>query len=192
MYFGTLNGESRFPKVQNLRAYWVGVMEGGTRRNKLASGSSSNNMKRPQQHGLDRKAISSNYFSMESFLVLICLTASLLILPLILPPLPPPPFLLLLLPICILLVLIVLAFMPSDIRNIASSYLWRSFILLQDEWNVFLYLFLNDKIDTYKIKSFWHSASFPAKMVVITCPWNKITWILINLQFTVWWIQTIS
>lgn len=116
--------QSRLPKkVQKSRAYWVGMMEGGVRRNTLASGSSSNNIKKPQQHGLDRKAFSSNYFSMESFLVLICLTASLLILPLILPPLPPPPFLLLLLPICILVVLMVLAFMPSDVRNIASPYL---------------------------------------------------------------------
>ncbi|RRT68367.1 hypothetical protein BHE74_00041695 [Ensete ventricosum] len=63
----------------------------------------------------------SNYFSTESFVVLICLTVSLLILPLVLPPLPPPPSMLLLLPIGILVVLMILAFMPSDIRNITSS-----------------------------------------------------------------------
>lgn len=55
--------------------------------------------------------------------VLVCLAASLLILPLILPPLPPPPLLLLLLlPIGILGMLMVLAFMPSnDTKDITSS-----------------------------------------------------------------------
>lgn len=55
----------------------------------------------------------SSYFSIESMVVLVGLTVSLLILPLILPPLPPPPFMLLLLPICILGVLVLFAFMPS-------------------------------------------------------------------------------
>lgn len=55
--------------------------------------------------------------------VLLCLAASLLILPLVLPPLPPPPLmLLLLLPIGILGMLMVLAFMPSnDTKEITSS-----------------------------------------------------------------------
>ncbi|KAL0551652.1 hypothetical protein IC582_010741 [Cucumis melo] len=55
--------------------------------------------------------------------VLLCLAASLLILPLVLPPLPPPPLmLLLLLPIGILGMLMVLAFMPSnDTKDITSS-----------------------------------------------------------------------
>lgn len=121
MYFEILNTDSRLPK-DNSRACWIGMMEGRARRDRSARESSNNN-KRPQQHGQDCRAYTSSYFSMESFLVLICLTASLLILPLILPPLPPPPFLLLLLPICILVVLLVLAFMPSDVRNIASPYL---------------------------------------------------------------------
>ncbi|CAA7396594.1 unnamed protein product [Spirodela intermedia] len=69
------------------------------------------------------KAVPAGYFTAESFLVLFCLTASLLILPLILPPLQPPPLLLLLVPIGILVVLLALALMPSDIRNIASPYL---------------------------------------------------------------------
>ncbi|KAH7681176.1 hypothetical protein IHE45_05G042900 [Dioscorea alata] len=60
------------------------------------------------------------YFSIESFLLLVCLTASLLILPLVLPPLPPPPLMLLLLPIGILLVLLLLGLMPSDVRDITS------------------------------------------------------------------------
>lgn len=60
-----------------------------------------------------RRIIPSGYFGLESFLVLICLTASLLLLPLILPPLPPPPFMLLLLPIGILAVLVILAFRPT-------------------------------------------------------------------------------
>jgi FtsH-binding integral membrane protein len=71
----------------------------------------------------DRKVIASTYFSIGAFLVLACLTVSLLILPLVLPPLPPPPSLLLWLPVCMLILLVVLAFMPTDVRNMASSYL---------------------------------------------------------------------
>ncbi|KAF2609060.1 hypothetical protein F2Q68_00045135 [Brassica cretica] len=58
--------------------------------------------------------IPANYFSLESLVILVGLTASLLILPLVLPPLPPPPFMLLLIPIGIMVLLIVLAFMPSS------------------------------------------------------------------------------
>ncbi|THU58984.1 hypothetical protein C4D60_Mb03t20220 [Musa balbisiana] len=65
----------------------------------------------------------SAYFTVESLLLLLFLTASLLILPLVLPPLPPPPSLLLLLPVGLLGVLVFLAFMPSDVRKMASSYL---------------------------------------------------------------------
>lgn len=72
-----------------------------------------------QGHG--RKMFSKSYFSLESLFILICLTASLLVLPLILPPLPPPPFMLLLLPICLLLVLVVLAFMPSNVRDVTYT-----------------------------------------------------------------------
>ncbi|CAH8265892.1 unnamed protein product [Arabidopsis lyrata] len=61
-----------------------------------------------------RRLISASYFSLESMVVLVGLTASLLILPLILPPLPPPPFMLLLIPIGIMVLLMVLAFMPSS------------------------------------------------------------------------------
>ncbi|KAK8971477.1 hypothetical protein KSP40_PGU002286 [Platanthera guangdongensis] len=67
--------------------------------------------------------VSSDYFSAQSVMILLCLAVSLLILPLILPPLPPPPLMLLVLPVVILLFLVILAFMPSDVRNIASSYL---------------------------------------------------------------------
>ncbi|KAG5144321.1 hypothetical protein AAZX31_07G254600 [Glycine max] len=67
--------------------------------------------------------VPASYFSFESLLLLSCLTASLLILPLLLPPLPPPPFLLLLLPIAILLVLIISAFMPSNVRDITHTYM---------------------------------------------------------------------
>ncbi|PKA64291.1 hypothetical protein AXF42_Ash009511 [Apostasia shenzhenica] len=77
--------------------------------------------KRQQANGSNPRAATSKYFSAQSLMVLLCLTASLLILPLILPPLPPPPFMLLLLPIGIFLVLLILAFMPSDVQNIASS-----------------------------------------------------------------------
>ncbi|XP_041013673.1 ARGOS-like protein [Juglans microcarpa x Juglans regia] len=72
--------------------------------------------------GSSRRLLAASYFSLESLLLLVCLTASLLILPLILPPLPPPPFMLLLLPIGILAVLMVLAFMPSNVRDITYTY----------------------------------------------------------------------
>lgn len=62
------------------------------------------------------------YFTVESLLLLVCLTATLLILPLILPPLPPPPSLLLLVPICILVLLMFLAFTPSNVRDSNYTY----------------------------------------------------------------------
>ncbi|CAN8254172.1 unnamed protein product [Cochlearia groenlandica] len=61
--------------------------------------------------------IPANCFSLESLFLLVGLTASLLILPLVLPPLPPPPFMLLLIPIGIMVLLVVLAFMPSSSCN---------------------------------------------------------------------------
>ncbi|CAN4105096.1 unnamed protein product [Withania somnifera] len=73
--------------------------------------------------GHSKKRISMSYFSLESTILLLGLTASLLLLPLILPPLPPPPFMLLLLPIFILVILMILAFMPSNVRNVTYSYL---------------------------------------------------------------------
>lgn len=74
--------------------------------------------------GLDRKMFSSkSYFTLQSLFLLICLAASLLLLPLILPPLPPPPpFMLLLLPICLVVVLMFLAFMPSNVRDVTNNY----------------------------------------------------------------------
>ncbi|KAJ9187175.1 hypothetical protein P3X46_002661 [Hevea brasiliensis] len=77
---------------------------------------------RSMSQGSGRRLFPASYFSLESLLLLICLTASLLILPLILPPLPPPPFLLLLLPIGILAVLMILAFMPTNARDITYTY----------------------------------------------------------------------
>ncbi|GFP90340.1 hypothetical protein PHJA_001177900 [Phtheirospermum japonicum] len=62
------------------------------------------------------------YFTLESLFLLVCLTASLLILPLVLPPLPPPPLMLLLVPIFILALLMVLAFMPFGVREVTHSY----------------------------------------------------------------------
>ena len=103
----------------DIQSYWSSVMEEARARRATFVN------KRPQAQGIinRRKPLPSNYFSVESFLLLLCLTVSLLILPLILPPLPPPPVLLLLLPIGILVVLMILAFMPYDVRDIASSYL---------------------------------------------------------------------
>ncbi|XP_050373381.1 protein AUXIN-REGULATED GENE INVOLVED IN ORGAN SIZE [Argentina anserina] len=71
--------------------------------------------------GSSRRLIPASYFSLESLLLLVCLTATLLILPLILPPLPPPPFMLLFLPIGILAVLMILAFMPSNVRDLTYT-----------------------------------------------------------------------
>ncbi|KAL2529858.1 ARGOS-like protein [Forsythia ovata] len=62
------------------------------------------------------------YFTLESLLLLVCLTASLLFLPLVLPPLPPPPFMVLLVPICLLVLLMILAFMPSNIQDVTYTY----------------------------------------------------------------------
>lgn len=73
--------------------------------------------------GHSKKMLSMNYFSLESIILLLGLTASLLLLPLILPPLPPPPFMLLLVPIFILVVLMILALMPSNVRDVTYSYL---------------------------------------------------------------------
>ncbi|KAG8090894.1 hypothetical protein GUJ93_ZPchr0011g27510 [Zizania palustris] len=84
---------------------------------------SKRHFQQQQANAADKKVATSNYFSIEAFLVLAFLTMSLLILPLMLPPLPPPPSLLLLLPVCMLILLIVLAFMPTDMRSMASSYL---------------------------------------------------------------------
>lgn len=77
---------------------------------------------RSLSQGSTRRLLTASHFSLESLLLLICLTASLLILPLILPPLPPPPFMLLLLPIGILALLMILAFMPSNARDITYTY----------------------------------------------------------------------
>ncbi|WOH12536.1 hypothetical protein DCAR_0832041 [Daucus carota subsp. sativus] len=71
--------------------------------------------------GHDRKM--KSYFTLQSLFLLICLTASLLLLPLILPPLPPPPpFMLLLLPICLAVVLMFLAFLPSNVKQVTNNY----------------------------------------------------------------------
>ncbi|KAM7279838.1 hypothetical protein ACFE04_006972 [Oxalis oulophora] len=64
----------------------------------------------------------SSYFGLESLLLLVLLAASLLILPLVLPPLPPPPFMFLLIPIGILVLLMVIAFMPSNVKDGAYTY----------------------------------------------------------------------
>ncbi|CAL9193673.1 unnamed protein product [Musa hybrid cultivar] len=99
----------------------AGSTEGRGRRTKrLVSASDADGRRHPPREP-EHRGSPTNYFSTESFVVMICLTVSLLILPLILPPLPPPPSMLLLLPIGLLVVLMILAFMPSDIRNITSS-----------------------------------------------------------------------
>ncbi|KAF8087849.1 hypothetical protein N665_0565s0034 [Sinapis alba] len=75
-----------------------------------------------------RRLISAGYFSIESMVVLVGLTASLLILPLILPPLPPPPFMLLLIPIGIMVLLMVLALMPSSSSSSKAKHVTRTYM----------------------------------------------------------------
>jgi len=65
-----------------------------------------------------QQASSNGYFSIESMLVLVGLTASLLILPLMLPTLPPPPLMFLVVPVGILALLLVIAFMPYNVRDL--------------------------------------------------------------------------
>ncbi|CAL9161289.1 unnamed protein product [Musa hybrid cultivar] len=137
---------SRTPNDQiEVQAHWVGFMDARMRRNTFASGSSMEYKRTPMMHHEpDRRTSLSTYFSIESFLLLAFVTASLLVLPLILPPLPPPPSMLLLLPIGLLVVLLILAFMPSDIRNIASSYFswneeeYSSLELMLGEFNAWI------------------------------------------------------
>ncbi|KAL9237553.1 hypothetical protein vseg_012087 [Gypsophila vaccaria] len=71
--------------------------------------------------GSFRMSKRGGYYGLESILLLVCLAASMLILPVILPPLPPPPFLILLLPIGIFGLLMVLAFMPSNVRHLTYN-----------------------------------------------------------------------
>ncbi|KAL5223291.1 hypothetical protein ABZP36_028004 [Zizania latifolia] len=63
------------------------------------------------------------YFPVELVAVFLCVTASLVFLPLVLPPLPPPPSLLLAVPVCLLAVLVAMAFVPLDAHSnvVASS-----------------------------------------------------------------------
>ncbi|XXG89540.1 hypothetical protein AAC387_Pa12g1518 [Persea americana] len=113
--------KSRLSQIlKSKHSCWVGVMEREGRRAYLVDDERRDH--RPLTRANSRKSFPSSYFSVESILVLLCLTVSLLLLPLILPPLPPPPLLLLLLPIGILFVLLILAFIPSDVRNITTSY----------------------------------------------------------------------
>ncbi|CAL4893613.1 unnamed protein product [Urochloa decumbens] len=69
------------------------------------------------------------YFTAGLAALFLCLTALLVVLPLVLPPLPPPPLLLLLVPVALMAVLLVLALAPSDGRSargavVASSCLY--------------------------------------------------------------------
>lgn len=100
----------------------AGVMEGTVRKTSTVENKSRDYKTLVQANS--RKSSRLSYFSIKSLLVLFCLTASLLLLPLILPPLPPPPSMLLLVPIAILLVLVVLVLVPSDVRGITSSCGW--------------------------------------------------------------------
>nr|DAD25075.1 TPA_asm: hypothetical protein HUJ06_026539 [Nelumbo nucifera] len=134
MSFETQEVDLRLPGgLISVQAHRTGVMDGRAKGSAALVDKSARHCHRSLSQGNrpanSRKSFPACYFSMESFLVLTCLTASLLILPLILPPLPPPPFMLLLLPIAILAVLMILALMPSDVRDIASSYIFGGLLV---------------------------------------------------------------
>ncbi|KAF8402441.1 hypothetical protein HHK36_013397 [Tetracentron sinense] len=115
--FEFLNSRSRagFDSIRFNLSILVDVMGVRARRTYPLVEGKSRDYHQSLLRGNNRRSFpATTYFSVESFVLLLCLTASLLILPLILPPLPPPPFMLLLLPIGLLLVLMILAFMPLD------------------------------------------------------------------------------
>ncbi|KAK7243343.1 hypothetical protein RIF29_38136 [Crotalaria pallida] len=56
-------------------------------------------------------------FSSGTILILVALTASMMVLPLMLPPLPPPPLVLLFFPVGIMAALMFLAFSPSQVSG---------------------------------------------------------------------------
>ncbi|CAA7400403.1 unnamed protein product [Spirodela intermedia] len=66
------------------------------------------------------RASADGLFSASSMAAFLCLTASLILLPLVLPALPPPPLPLLLVPVGIIAVLLLLALMPSDVHDVAA------------------------------------------------------------------------
>lgn len=61
-------------------------------------------------------------FSLGTILILAVLTASMVVLPLMLPPLPPPPLVLLFFPVGIMAALMLLAFSPSNAARNAVVY----------------------------------------------------------------------
>ncbi|CAL4900816.1 unnamed protein product [Urochloa decumbens] len=61
------------------------------------------------------------YFTAGLAALFLCLTALLVVLPLVLPPLPPPPLLLLLVPVGLMAVLLALALVPSDGRGASGA-----------------------------------------------------------------------
>ncbi|KAK4345985.1 hypothetical protein RND71_036161 [Anisodus tanguticus] len=71
----------------------------------------------------DDKSISTNLMlknlsSSKVIFVMVFLTISLLVLPLVLPPLPPPPLMLLFVPVLLMVLLVFLAFTPSQLPNV--------------------------------------------------------------------------
>ncbi|KAL4607512.1 hypothetical protein ACB092_09G180100 [Castanea dentata] len=74
-----------------------------------------------EKHNWPVQGYMIRYFSLTSIMVLVVLTISLLVLPLVLPPLPPPPLLLLLIPVLIMVALIFLAFLPSQLTNVSVT-----------------------------------------------------------------------
>ncbi|KAK3011741.1 hypothetical protein RJ639_011456 [Escallonia herrerae] len=74
--------------------------------------------------GSDQRALKDlmcKYFSLTALTVMVILTVSLSVLPLVLPPLPPPPYMLLFVPVLIMALLVFLAFSPSKAPNVPST-----------------------------------------------------------------------
>ncbi|KAK2988895.1 hypothetical protein RJ640_007315, partial [Escallonia rubra] len=71
--------------------------------------------------GSDQRALKGlmcKYFSLTALTMMVILTVSLSVLPLVLPPLPPPPYMLLFVPVLIMALLVFLAFSPSKAPNV--------------------------------------------------------------------------
>ncbi|CAN6978998.1 unnamed protein product [Brassica oleracea var. botrytis] len=118
------------------------------------------------QNSTRRLITKSSYFSLESMVVLVGLTASLLFLPLILPPLPPPPFMLLLVPIGIMVLLMVLALMPSsNAKHVTGTYMR---LKVRDRKQDYRYSFY---IHSMIIGSIWISKNYALEVAEIptTC-----------------------
>lgn len=110
----------------------------------------------------------SNNFSVRFFTVMVVLTISLLVLPLVLPPLPPPPLMLLFVPVLIMSLLFVLALTPSQVPDIVDPSIWFQFQqLLGCIWEQLCNIlshsatFLSFSLDPLLLEMYGNLALFP-------------------------------